>query len=228
MFPRAKEHYYSNITSFYFLLIFIFSEYSENHCLQFDQWSIKGIVRKEFFLESTIRKIPKYGISGVKYEQTEHHDRWEVRGGVSGRRLSSPHLQIMFRAWAVEASARQLRLRCLSSDVTMGDPGVTMTMQLVTNGQLVKWKQIQQVARPPMSSSDWDLTFTWHLPDLQTIIWPSPDPYLTLILVCLQLKKSCVVGGGGWWWINPLQTLSQGLVLTLLSRLALSLTISVR
>ena len=28
-----------------------------------------------------------------------------------------------------------------------------------------------------------------------------------------------------WWWINPLQTLSQGLVLTLLSRLALSLTI---
>ena len=24
-----------------------------------------------------------------------------------------------------------------------------------------------------------------------------------------------VVGGGGWWWINRLQTLSQGLVLTL-------------
>ena len=46
--------------------------------------------RKEFFLESIIRKIPKYGISGVKYEKTEHHDQWEVRGGVSGRRLSSP------------------------------------------------------------------------------------------------------------------------------------------
>ena len=34
-----------------------------------------------------------------------------------------------------------------------------------------------------------------------------------------------VTGGGGGGWINPLQTLSQGLVLTLLSRLALSLTI---
>ena len=38
--------------------------------------------------------------------------------------------------------------------------------------------------------------FTWRLPDLQTIIWPSPDPYLTLIS-SLQLKKSCLVGGGG-------------------------------
>ena len=34
-----------------------------------------------------------------------------------------------------------------------------------------------------------------------------------------------MVVGGWWWWINPLQTLSQGLVLTLRSLLALSLTI---
>ena len=43
------------------------------------------------------------------------------------------------------------------------------------------------------------------------------------LISSLQLKKSYVVGGGGWW-ANPLQTISQGLVLTLLSRLALSLT----
>ena len=38
--------------------------------------------------------------------------------------------------------------------------------------------------------------FTWRLPDYQTIIWPSPDPYLTLIS-SLQLNKSCVVGVDG-------------------------------
>ena len=65
-------------------------------------------------------------------------ERWEA-GLVVG---DSPHLgtQIMFRARALEASARQLRLRCLSSEVTMGDLGVTMTMQLVTSGQQVKMK----------------------------------------------------------------------------------------
>ena len=36
----------------------------------------------------------------------------------------------------------------------------------------------QQVSRPSMSSSDLDLTFTWHSPDHLTIISPSPDPYL--------------------------------------------------
>ena len=71
--------------------------------------------------------------------------------------------------------------------------------------------------------------FTWRSPDLQTIIWPPPDPYLTLIS-SLQLKKSCVVGGGGGGgWIKPLQTLSQGLVLTFdFWLLALSLTIKGR
>ena len=39
------------------------------------------------------------------------------------------------------------------------------------------------------------LTFTWRLPDRLTIIWPSPDPYITFISH-LQLKKSYVVGGG--------------------------------
>ena len=38
--------------------------------------------------------------------------------------------------------------------------------------------------------------FTWRLPDLQTIIWPSPEPYLTLIS-SLQLNKSFVVVDGG-------------------------------
>ena len=33
------------------------------------------------------------------------------------------------------------------------------------------------------------------------------------------------VGGWWWWWAKPLQTLSQGVVLTLRSLLALSLTI---
>ena len=125
----------------------------------------------------------------------------------------------------------------------------------------------EQVSRPPMSSSDWDLTFTWRSPDIHptftwhspnhltiiwpspdphhtltqpwlgdfklhltftwhslmftwcspdnlTIIWPSPDPYLTIIS-SIQLKKK--FSGGGWvgGWINPLQTLSQGLVLAL-------------
>ena len=37
-------------------------------------------------------------------------------------------------------------------------------------------------------------------------------------------KKLCGGGWWWWWWINPLQTLSQGLVLTLRSLLALSLT----
>ena len=45
--------------------------------------------------------------------------------------------------------------------------------------------------------------FTWRSPDLQTIIWPPPDPYLALNS-SLQLKKSCMVVGG---WANPLQTL---------------------
>ena len=112
---------------------------------------------------------------------------------------------------------------------------------------LTRWPLIKQVSRPPMSSSDWDLTFTWHAPDVHLTTWPSsdlplPDPYLTMIkrfqtspevhlkfiwrspgipwrspdihlTTSFQLKKSCVVVGG-WWWINPLQTLSQGLVLT--------------
>ena len=52
---------------------------------------------------------------------------------------------------------------------------------------------------------------SWSSPGVHlTLTWSSPDPYLTLIS-SLQVEKSCVVGG----WINPLQTLSQGLVLTL-------------
>ena len=42
------------------------------------------------------------------------------------------------------------------------------------------------------------LVFTCHLPDLQTINWPSPDPYLTIIS-SIQLKKSYLVGG---WWVD--------------------------
>ena len=81
-----------------------------------------------------------------------------------------------------------------------------------------------QVSHPPMSSSDWDLTFTWCLPDVHlttwplsdlpltlctwhslvltwhspdhlTIIWPSPDPYLTLISSLLAKKVIW------WWWV---------------------------
>ena len=38
----------------------------------------------------------------------------------------------------------------------------------------------------------------------------------TGLISSLQLKKLYGGGGGGWcWWINPLQTLSQGLGLTL-------------
>ena len=44
------------------------------------------------------------------------------------------------------------------------------------------------------------LVFTWQSPAHQTIIWPSPDPYLTLI-GSFKLKKSCLVGGG-WWWVG--------------------------
>ena len=51
---------------------------------------------------------------------------------------------------------------------------------------------------------------------------PSSDLPLTLTLTLtlissLQLKKVVWWVGGWWWWwwINPLQTLSQGLVLTL-------------
>ena len=37
-----------------------------------------------------------------------------------------------------------------------------------------------QVSRPPMSSSDWDLTFTWHSPNIHlTFTWHSPEPHLT-------------------------------------------------
>ena len=45
--------------------------------------------------------------------------------------------------------------------------------------------------------------FTWRLPDLQAIIWPSPDPYLTLIS-SLQLKKSCMVVVVGQPITNPI------------------------
>ena len=57
--------------------------------------------------------------------------------------------------------------------------------------------------------------FIWHFSDHQTIIWPSPNPYLPLIS-SFQLKKSLVVVVvvGGGWWINQLQTLPQGLVFT--------------
>ena len=51
--------------------------------------------------------------------------------------------------------------------------------------------------------------FTWHLLDHQTIIWPSPDPSPDLNVQFTAQKK--LYGGG--WLSNPLQTLSQGLVL---------------
>ena len=36
-------------------------------------------------------------------------------------------------------------------------------------------KDIIQVSRPPMSSSDWDLTLTWHSPNIHlTFTWHSP------------------------------------------------------
>ena len=38
----------------------------------------------------------------------------------------------------------------------------------------------RQISHPLMSSSYWDLTFTWCSPDHLTIIWPSPDPQQTL------------------------------------------------
>ena len=57
------------------------------------------------------------------------------------------------------------------------------------------------------------LTFTWHSHDNLTIMWTSPDPYLTFIS-SLQIKKM-LLGGWGGGGPNPLQTLSQGLVLTL-------------
>ena len=59
---------------------------------------------------------------------------------------------------------------------------------------------------------DVHLTLIWPSPDHLTFMWPSLDPYLTLIS-SFQLKKSYMVVGGGW--ANPLQTLSQGLVLSL-------------
>ena len=49
--------------------------------------------------------------------------------------------------------------------------------------------------RFPWISPDAHLVFTWQSPDHQTIIWPSPDPYLTLIS-SFHLKNSCLVGGG--------------------------------
>ena len=55
---------------------------------------------------------------------------------------------------------------------------------------LIKEINKGQVSCPPMSSSDWDLTFTWHSPDTHlnltwppdhhlTFPWPLQDPYLT-------------------------------------------------
>ena len=39
--------------------------------------------------------------------------------------------------------------------------------------------ELSQVSRPPMSSSDWDLTFTWHSTDIHlNLTWP-PDHHLT-------------------------------------------------
>ena len=59
------------------------------------------------------------------------------------------------------------------------------------SGAISDARNYWQVSRPPMSSSDWDLTFTWRSPDIHptftwhspnhlTIIWPSPDPHHTL------------------------------------------------
>ena len=72
-----------------------------------------------------------------------------------------------------------------------------------------------------MTSSDWDLTFTWSSPDHHmTFRWPLTDPYLILI-ESFQLKKKLSKG----WWINPLRL--QGQVLTFdVSCLTLSLTIT--
>ena len=71
------------------------------------------------------------------------------------------------------------------------------------------------------------LLFDLHM----TFIWPSPDPYLTLIS-SFQLKKSCPVGG--WWWVDqPITDPTSGssfyawlLTLTLTLTLTLSLTIT--
>ena len=42
----------------------------------------------------------------------------------------------------------------------------------------MKWMNL---TRPPMSSSDWDLTFTWRSPDVHlNLTWPSSDLPLTL------------------------------------------------
>ena len=43
-----------------------------------------------------------------------------------------------------------------------------------------KWNKYRQVSRPPMSSSDWDLTFTWCSPDVHLTTWPLSDLPLTL------------------------------------------------
>ena len=49
------------------------------------------------------------------------------------------------------------------------------------------------------------LTFTWSSPDHLTIIWPFCDHYLTIIS-SFQLKKSCLVGGGCCGSTHPLLT----------------------
>ena len=43
----------------------------------------------------------------------------------------------------------------------------------------ILWFELKQVSRPPMSSSDWDLTFTWHSLEPHLTTWPSSDHHLT-------------------------------------------------